>query len=331
MTAVEAVPNALCRRCETPLESGDLRCAICSLPAPVGHGAHGSAVAVEVLRCDECGAAVGYDVNVRAPRCAFCGSVMHLERSEDPIEEAQGYLPFRVDPATAQSALRRWLSTRGFFRPSDLASAATIHALRPLWWVAWVFDCEALVSWAADSNAGAGRSAWAPHSGQSPMGLRSVLVSASRGLREDEARALAPAFDLRTVQPRPHAFEGAAIERFDVQRSTARAILARAIENAAAAHARAWIPGTTHRNLKVAVLLKRLSTQRLALPSYVLAYRYREKLYRVVVHGQDARCIVGDSPISIWKVLFVVAAVAGALGLALALFLVLLAVGAASS
>ena len=56
---------------------------------------------------------------------------MHLERSEDPIEEAQAFLPFRVDPSTAHAALKAWLGTRGFFSPSDLKSAATLTTAAP--------------------------------------------------------------------------------------------------------------------------------------------------------------------------------------------------------
>ena len=347
MMQVETL-SSRCRRCETPLESGDLRCAICSLPTPEQHAAR-TEVAAEVLRCDECGAAVSYDVRVQAPRCAFCGSVMHLERPEDPLEEAEGYLPFRVDHRTAQEALRAWLATRGFFRPSDLASASTVESLRPLWWVGWIFDCEALVSWAADSNQGGHHADWAPWAGQSPLTMANVLVSASRGLTDAETRALAPRFDLSTVAPRPHAMaeqsgvtvgrhlppsagvgmparsgatdviEGATLERFDVQRSAARRILASAIEATAAAHAQRWIPGTRYRNLKTAVLLRRLTTRRLALPSHVLAYRYGGKLFRVVVHGQDASCIVGESPISIGKVLLVIALSLGAIALVIAI------------
>jgi hypothetical protein len=311
-----------CRRCETPIESGDLRCAICSLPTPEQHAARAEVVA-EVLRCQECGAAVSYDVSVQAPRCAFCGSVMRLERPEDPLEEAEGYLPFRVDRSTAQEALRRWLATRGFFRPSDLASASTVESLRPLWWVGWIFDCEALVSWAADSNQGGHSADWAPWAGQSPLRLANVLVSASRGLTEPETRALAPRFDLSVVTAQPHALEGATLERFDVQRSAARRILAAAVESTAAAYAQGWIPGTRYRNLKVSVLLRRLTTRRLALPSHVLAYRYRGELFRVVVHGQDASCIVGQSPISIWKVLMVIALSLGAIALVIAILYVL--------
>ncbi len=315
-----------CRRCETPLEAGDLRCAICSLPTPEQLLAR-IEVAAEVLRCGECGAAVSYDVAAQAPRCAFCGSVMHLERPDDPLEEAEGYLPFRVDRSSAQQALGQWLRTRGFFRPSDLASASTLESLRPLWWVGWIFDCEALVSWTADSDQGGHNADWAPWSGQSPLTLESVLVSASRGLTEDETRALAPYFDLSSVTHQPHAIEDAAIERFDVQRSAARRILASAIEATAAAHAQGWIPGTRYRNLKTSVLLRRLRTRRLALPSHVLAYRYGGKLFRVVVHGQDARCVVGESPIAIGKVLLVIALALGAIALAIAILYALSSLG----
>jgi hypothetical protein len=312
-----------CGRCQTPVEQGDLRCAICSLPTSHTHAVHETQA--EVLRCDECGAAVSYDVNVRAPRCAFCSSVMHLERSEDPIEEAEHYAPFEVDPGTAQEALRRWLSTRGFFRPNDLATASSIDALRPVFWVAWVFECESLVSWAADSDAGRGRSAWAPHSGQSPLSLKDVLVSASRGLSYDEAMALTPHYDLSRAVRTPPQMEGAIFERFDVQRSAARQILARAVESTAREHARAWIPGSVYRNLHVSVLLRRLKTHRVALPSYVLAYRYAGELYRVVIHGQDPRRVIGDSPISKLKV---AAVVGGVLLLLLLVALVVVIAGA---
>src|SRR5690606_13444885 len=102
------------------------------------------------------------------------------------------------------------------------------------------------------SDQGGHHADWAPWSGQSPLTLQSVLVSASRGLTEAETRALAPSFDLSSVAAQPHVMEGATIERFDVQRSAARRILASAIEATAAAHAQGWIPGTRYRNLKTA-------------------------------------------------------------------------------
>lgn len=303
-----------CGRCGSPLEPEDLRCAVCFLPVPA-HSAAVQKVVAHILRCDGCGAALTYDVDAKAPKCAFCGSVAHLEESEDPIDAADAYLPFRVDPATAREALKTWLGSLGWFRPGDLASEATVADLTPLWWVGWTFDVEALVSWTADSNAGARRSAWAPHSGQVPLTVRQALVSASRGLTNDEVEKLARHFDLGSAVSEPHAMEGAAIERFDVPRSSARRIIDRAVLAQAKQHAKQFVPGSRMRKLAAAVLPQRLRTRRYAFPSYVLAYRYRGDLYRAIVHGQDPSCVFGKAPWSVAKILLVVLGSAAALAL----------------
>ena len=304
-----------CSRCGSPLEPEDLRCAICGLPTPGDQQVPAHAMA-QILRCEECGAAVSFTIEAGAPRCAFCRAVMRIEVPADPVEQAEGYLPFVVSPAAAEQALRGWLGTLGFFRPSDLQRSASVAGLQPLWWVGWSFDAEALVSWAADSNAGAHRSAWAPHAGQQPLNLQRILVSASRGLSTTESTALAPYFDAESAQPAPHGPPSAVIERFDVQRSAARHTIVQAIEALAAARASRWIPGSRYRKLHVAVLLRALATRRLALPSYVLCYRYRNKAFRAVVHGQRADCVIGRAPYSVAKI--VATAVAALVSLVLA-------------
>jgi hypothetical protein len=298
---------AHCSRCETPLAPEDIRCAVCALPVPIDL-VQAPAAQAEILRCEECAAAVTYNVEARAPRCAFCGSVMHVETPADPIEEAEAYLPFTVSPAQARAALSKWLGTLGFFRPADLQSSAVIDKLEPLWWVGWVFDAKTLVSWTADSNAGARRSDWAPHAGQNPLTLRSILVPASRGLRAAECEALTSRFDLNSAQATPIGAADATIERFDVQRSAARVTIADAVQAAAAQHAEEWIPGSRFRNVHTVALLRRLETQRLAFPTYVLAYRYGDKLYRALVHGQNRKCVVASAPYSVVKIALAIVA-----------------------
>ncbi|HEX8539138.1 MAG TPA: zinc ribbon domain-containing protein, partial [Cystobacter sp.] len=83
---------------------------------------------------------------------------------------------------------------------------------------------------------------------------------------------------------------------------------------------REHIPGRRFRNVHVAVVLSRRETRRYALPAYVLAYRYRREVYRVVVHGQDPAMVLGEAPVSVLKVVLVVLGVLLALAL---LFLLL--------
>lgn len=306
--------KSTCERCRTPLERGDLRCAICGLSSPSEVAEAGQKIAIQVLRCEGCGAAVAYDAKVGAPSCSFCSSVMRLDEISDPPEQTGGFLPFRVTKVEAQGALKLWLADRGFFRPRDLASRATLESLKPLFWVGWIFDARADVTWTADSDLGSQRSSWAPHSGETSMEFNNLLVSASRGLNDDEVDHISDSYTLAEVGPDPHSspagsvdLEGALIESFDVQRSLARKRIVRAIERTAAGRVAAHhVPGTRSRKVHASVLLEELETRRLSLPAWVLAYRYEGKLYRAVISGQDAAAITGTSPLSFKRVLLAI-------------------------
>jgi hypothetical protein len=281
---------------------------------------------VEVLRCTGCGAAVTYNASAQAPECVFSGSVAQLEVPDDPLEQTDHFLPFTVDRPLAKEAFRRWLGSLGWFRPSDLVSASTIESIRPLWWVGWVFHAGALVSWTVDSDFGAQRADWAPHAGQTELDFDDIVVPASRGLSPEETAYLTPGYDLSTALNEVDAeMSDAVVERFEVQRSSAREVVARRIREVTRRRLEEGrLPGSTFRNLNTAVLLSRLVTRRYAFPSWVLAYRYRNSLYRTVLCGQTEERIHGTAPYSVAKVLLALGGAALALGLVLTGFVAIL-------
>ncbi|MET0404975.1 MAG: zinc ribbon domain-containing protein [Cystobacter sp.] len=306
-----------CSRCGGALEVGDLRCPLCGLRVAQALAAEaGSAlVRAKVVRCDACGASLAYSAEAKAPQCAFCASVMHVEFTADPQEQAEFFLAFRVDADAARAALLRFLGEKRFFQPSDLTRLATVQPPQPLWWPAWVFSAGALVSWTADSNAGSRRSDWAPHAGQVDLAFEDILVSASRGLSEEECARLASHYSLEGAGATPQGPADAQVERFDVTRSGARRQILQVVQAQARERVRReHIPGSRFRHVHVAVILSRLETRRYALPAHVLAYRYRDKVYRVVVHGQDASVVMGQTPVSVGKVLLALLGVIFALG-----------------
>lgn len=292
-----------CQRCHSRLEAEDLRCPVCALPTPRAPSTTLERERARLVRCNNCGAAIAYSVEARAPRCAYCASEMHLETQEDPVDQAKHFVPFEVSPEQAQQALTAFLAKGGFFRPSDLAIRAALDSLKPMWWPGWEFDARVEATWTADTDAGARRSDWAPHAGQSQLVLRQILVSASRGLTLKETQQLSPHYEVSRARPEPVGPPDAQVELFDVTRSGARQQVLSALESLAREHiARTELPGRRHRNLRVAVALSGLETEHYALPAYVLAYRFKKKLYRVVVHGQDMNCVLGERPISWGKV-----------------------------
>jgi hypothetical protein len=317
-----------CSSCGSRCEPEDIRCAVCGTAIAAQRSALARAAA-QILRCRDCGAALKYSADQGA-KCAFCGSRLELETPVDPTEQAQSAVPFTLSPDQARATLHAWLGRQGFFTPSDLQSTAQLDSLRPLWWAGWVVDAQTLVSWAADSNAGARTATWAPHAGQLPMNFERLVVSASRGLTFEEAARLTAHTSFTHQVAASSTDPGLTIEQFDAQRSAARRIVVAALESTAAARLqRGTIPGSRVRNLHVAVLLQGLTTRRILLPAYVLAYRYQGRLYRSIVHGQDSSCVFGAVPRSLWKILLVILGV-GAF-LIFALFALILIAAAAES
>ena len=295
-----------CTRCRSPLEDGDLRCAVCALPAPLPPprlvGAR-----VSILRCTECHAAVAFAPAVQAPHCAFCGAVMAIEQVVDPIEVADQRVPFVVDREAATRSLRGWLARRGYFAPPQLHREAVFDSLVPIYWAGWVVNARAMVAWTADSDAGSRRSRWAPHAGQLPIEFANIVVPASRGLSETECGLLVPYYDLGRAGP--IAQTEVPVEGFESQRSAARRHVHEAIESVAKVRVEPNVPGRRFRNIHVSCLVEQLSTDRVALPAWVLAYRYRDRPYRAIVHGQRPEVVFGDSPVDWAKVARVALAV----------------------
>ena len=67
-------------------------------------------------------------------------------------------------------------------------------------------------------------------------------------------------------------------------------------------------------------MLRRLITRRISLPAWVLAYRYKGRLYRMVICGQNASFVTGSAPYSIAKILLVAALAIAALFVVVAAF-----------
>ncbi len=292
------------------------------MAAPIETAEESSEPVVEVLRCDGCGAAVSYDVTAQAPRCVFCGSVTRLESPGDPVDQAAQFLPFTVNRHRAEQVFRDWLGSLGWFRPSDLRSAGRLETMRPLMWVGWALDAEALVSWTADSDVGTGRADWAPHAGQTGMVFVDIVGSASRGLTDSETSELMGSYDLSTAAPDPPGEPSdAVIELFGLPRSSARQQVRTLIRQLVARRLEeTHIPGSRFRNLKTSIVLGGLTTRRVAFPAWVIAYRYGKDLYRFVLSGQDAECLMGEAPLSTVKIVLAILGAIAALVLLVALF-----------
>jgi hypothetical protein len=231
-------------------------------------------------------------------------------------------VPFRLNRNQAEAQMREHLG-RGFWRPGDLAQAARVTKLNPVYVPYWVFQATTHTFWTADTNrtpAGA-RGDWYPLSGEHRGSHAGLLVGASGALTPGETSALCP-YDLsEAVPPEQVELQNTTVEQFGVQRKYARPLARRGLESREAQEVDArYVPGRS-RNLRVNTRIEGLSSEPMLLPVWMMAYRYKDRVFRFLVNGQTGRA-TGQKPTSVKKIAAAVAIGIGALVLLLVLFLV---------
>jgi hypothetical protein len=313
------VPDTLtkCYVCGALLDEEDLFCANCGTEAPPSTQPTNTTRAFDSkynFECQGCGASMSYDASAQTLRCPFCGSTKLEEQNDAKTLEPEFILPFVLSESEALARLRAWLG-RGFWRPSDLAREAIVTKLTQVYVPFWVFAAKVCTYWTADTSQtpGGARASWYPLFGENGNDYTGVLLGASSVLTPTETSAICP-FDLSAaVPPNQVDLSNVVYEQFRVQRKYARPLAQAALEDLERQACTLHVPGNC-RNMKVNVRVQDLTGQPALLPVWIFAYRYRDRLFRFLVNGQNGQCS-GTAPVSSLKVagvtaLIVLAAIA---------------------
>ncbi|MHC4399673.1 MAG: TFIIB-type zinc ribbon-containing protein [Planctomycetota bacterium] len=300
-----------CDVCNSLVDEEDLFCANCGTEAPKRQGEHrpaagSSRLARHNFECSGCGASMSYDAGAAALGCPFCGSVDMRQKADAKILAPSRVAPFRLDRAGAEAAMRSWLG-RGFWRPGNLVREASVVKIAPVYVPYWVFRAATHTYWTADSShtpRGA-RGDWFPLSGEHREDYSGLLIGGSGALTPMETSQICP-FDLAEGKPAGDVdLENVTVEQFSVPRKYARPLARGLVERMeAAACTGHYVPGRA-RNVHVNVRIESMSSEPVLLPVWVMAYRYRDKLYRFLINGQTGRA-AGKAPVSLAKILIAV-------------------------
>jgi len=313
-----------CTVCGGLLDEEDLFCANCGTEAPQPEGEQEKShtqLATHNFACEGCGASMSYDASAQTLRCPFCGSEKLREEKDAKVLAPERVIKFEVSQSQALDSLCNWLPGN-FWRPSDLAEQAVVTGMTAVYVPYWVFGGQTFTYWTADTSQvpfGA-RASWYPVSGEHRGNYGGVLIGASGVLTPSETASLCP-FELSTgVPPEQVDLNNVVYEQFRVQRKYARPLAQQGLENLEAQACQQYVAGNC-RNMKVNVRVQNLSAEPVLLPVYIMAYQYRQKVYRFLVNGQTGRHS-GTAPISYKKI----AAVVGLVLLALLLMLLCMGV-----
>lgn len=273
---------------------------------------------MDAVRCAGCGGTVVAAPGARLPACLFCGeTALAPVDALAGIEPPEGALPFAVSDADVAASFARFAKSSIWY-PSDLRSASLTlrRLLLPAW--AWSGRCESHWTGLVSASTASGKR---PVAGRDTLAFAQILVPASSAVRLAELGRLG-SFDESSLAP----FDpSASADPFEVGQLTRSAARAAAEAEMGRRHGEVIRRDHGLLALRQSALVEGLSGRPVLVPIYIGAYRYRDQLYRVLVHGQTGK-LVGDAPISWWKVAAAIAAVAlfvaalfGCLGLAGAL------------
>jgi hypothetical protein len=296
-----------CTVCGSWVDEEDLFCANCGTEAP-----HETAVAPvqkdagslvsDNFHCRGCGASMSYDAREQALRCPFCGSTDMAARPDHKVLTPSRVAPFRIGRDEAVSAMRSWLS-KGFWRPTELAQEAALVKIAPVYVPYWIFQADTHTYWTADTDQtppGASGD-WYPLSGEHEGKYPGLLIGASGVLTPGETHALCP-FDMNdAAAPEKVDLKNAIVEEFSRPKKYARPLAREGLEGLEAeACAEAYVPGRS-RNVHVNVRMTGMTGEPILLPVWIMAYRFRDRLFRFLVNGQSGKA-TGLAPLSLKKI-----------------------------
>jgi predicted RNA-binding Zn-ribbon protein involved in translation (DUF1610 family) len=302
-----------CTVCGSWIDEEDLFCANCgtAVPgAPSDAKAAGSSMLVaDNFKCRNCGAAMSYDAGAEALRCPFCGSLDMAPQPDHKVLTPQSVVPFQIKREEAVATMRDWLG-KGFWRPSELAEKACVVKMTPVYVPYWVFQATTHTFWTADTNQTppSARGDWFPLSGEHHGSYPGLVIGAGSALTPAETDAVCPFDFASAVAPEQVDLKNSIVEEFSRPKKYARPLALEGLERLETQACTAeYVPGRA-RNVHVNVQATEMTGEPVLLPVWIMAYQFRDKLYRFLINGQTGRA-TGQAPLSWTKVFIAVAIV----------------------
>ncbi len=265
---------------------------------------------------------------LRTTVCPYCAAPSVVERPASVDRPMPAFtLGFALTHQSAGEAVKQWLRTRHPWSDSRL-KGASIHDVRGVYVPAYLYSALALSEYSASigedytetetytttengktvtKTRTVTKTEWRPLRGEHAEYVPDVLVTASRGLSNEELEELEP-FDLRALaRYEPALVAGWVAEEpslsYEECLRLARAETLTRVKQRLAE----FMPGDSHQNLQHQTRLEAESLDVCLVPVWVLAARYApdKPPLRVVVNGQSGE-VYGEVPVSLVKVLLTV-------------------------
>jgi len=291
--------------------------------------AHADVIERLSVKCGTCSAETTLPPNVTSALCPYCGANVVANGVSTRAIKPKSLLPFKIGQKDAFGCFQRWIGGL-WFAPNDLKQyARTEQKLAGLYVPFWTYDSRTTSFYRGERGddyyvtVGSGknkrrerRTRWRSVSGTVWKNFDDILVLASRSLPRTHAEKLEP-WDLQNLAPYQEEYlSGFRTESYSIDLKDGFGRAKEIMYEAICAAIRSDIGGDRQRIHSVKTSYNNVTFKHILLPVWMSAYRYREKVYRILINARTGE-VQGERPWSWIKIALAVlagiAAVAGIL------------------
>lgn len=271
------------------------------------------------VQCTGCGAVVLLEDKVVTDKCPYCGT--HLENKPEEVRDLiapESVLPFTVSDREARAAFVKWLLGL-WFAPTELKRLALLGQFASVYAPFWTYDAMTYTRYRGqrgddytETETFTGpdgkqqtrqvtKTRWYSVAGEVRHFFDDVLIRASQSLPPHLVDRLTP-WGLGELEPfRDEFLSGHLTERYSVSLKDGFGQARKVMEDQITHLIRRDIGGDHQRIDWRRTHYVGVTFKHTLLPMWVANYRYRERVFQVLVNGRTSR-VAGDRPWSWWKI-----------------------------
>ena len=273
------------------------------------------------VRCDGCGANVVFVGSLTSSECPYCATPLQRENVHTAPEgiPVDAVLSFRVDRETARAHLVAWVKSR-WFAPNLFRRRGVQGTFNGVYIPYWTFDTLTGTQYSGQRGehyyvtVGTGknkrqerRTRWYSASGSFERFFDDVLVLAATGMPHQLMQSLEP-WPLESCVPFTHDFLAGFMARtYETELADGFQDARVRIDAAIDSEVRSRIGGDVQRVDSIDTGYAAITFKHLLLPVWLLAYRFHEKTFRVMVNAGSGE-VQGERPYSWIKITLAIVA-----------------------
>ena len=296
---------------------------------------------VRVFACKSCGSETVLDETATSAICAFCGSPVVLSDQSEAGIAPESVIPFSIPKETAAATFSGWIKKK-WFTPSKAKKSCTLDHIQGVYMPHWTYDTQTSSDYKGQEGHAyyvtvdvqvqrdgktvteqrqERRIDWRPTNGHVAQNFDDVMVAGSERLPDYLLNRVQP-YDLQRLCKYQGAYLAGLGSEMPVRDVKAGFEMAKKIIDGEmtqlaqkdiltrADEARVESLTSTHKNVKYKLVL---------LPMWLSSYKYKEKLFHILVNGANGK-MGGEAPVSALRVILAILIGLGLIALALYFF-----------